>query len=68
MDFIDLASKHFEMKFLVTKTGRSIAGFRVDVMATLFAEAIDMNNVILPKVFVRVIQILFQKVCLCVDV
>ena len=55
-EFIEFASKHPEYKFLVTKIGCGIAGFRVEEIAPLFAEAIDMDNVILPEDFVEVIQ------------
>ena len=55
-EFIEFASKHPEYKFLVTKIGCGIAGFRVEEIAPLFAEAIDMDNVILPEDFVGVIQ------------
>ena len=54
-EFIEFASKHPEYKFLVTKIGCGIAGFRVEEIAPLFAEAIDMDNVILPEDFVEVI-------------
>ena len=55
-EFIEFASKHPEYKFLVTKIGCGIAGFRVEEIAPLFAGAIDMDNVILPEDFVEVIQ------------
>ena len=55
-EFIEFASKHPEYKFLVTKIGCGIAGFRVEEIASLFAAAIDMDNVILPEDFVEVMQ------------
>ena len=55
-EFIEFASKHPEYKFLVTKIGCGIAGFRVEEIAPLFAEVIDMDNVILPEDFVEVMQ------------
>ena len=55
-EFIEFAFKHPEYKFLVTKIGCGIAGFRVEEIAPLFAEAIDMDNVILPEDFVEVMQ------------
>ena len=55
-EFIEFASKHPEYKFLVTKIGCGIAGFRVEEIAPLFAAAIDMDNVILPEDFVEVMQ------------
>lgn len=55
-DFIDFAAGHMEYKFLVTRIGCGIAGFSTLEMAPLFAKAIDMKNVILPKSFVDIIQ------------
>ena len=55
-EFIVFAAKHPEMKFLVTKIGCGIAGFRDQEIAPLFVGAIDVENVILPKSFVEVIQ------------
>ena len=54
--FIMFAKQHPEHKFLVTKIGCGIAGFTIDEIAPLFKEAIDVENVILPKGFVEVIQ------------
>lgn len=54
--FIRFAKQHPEHKFLVTKIGCGIAGFTIDEIAPLFEEAIDVENVILPKGFVEVIQ------------
>ena len=55
-EFILFAKKHPEYKFLVTKIGCGIAGFTTDEIAPLFKDAIDVENVILPKGFVEVIQ------------
>ena len=54
--FIRFAKRHPELKFLVTKIGCGIAGFTIDEIAPLFKDAIDVENVILPKGFVEVIQ------------
>lgn len=54
--FIRFAKQHPEHKFLVTKIGCGIAGFTMDEIAPLFKDAIDVENVILPKGFVEVIQ------------
>lgn len=51
--FIDFAKVHPELTFLVTKIGCGIAGFSCDEIGPLFAEAIDLPNVILPKEFVE---------------
>ena len=52
-EFIEFAKQHPEMKFLVTKIGCGIAGFRVEEIAPLFYHAIDCENIILPKEFVN---------------
>lgn len=53
--FIAFASSHPEYTFLVTRIGCGIAGFTAADMALLFAQAIDVENIILPKDFVEVI-------------
>ena len=50
-EFIAFAKQHQELKFLVTKIGCGIAGFTIDEIAPLFKDAIDVENVILPKEF-----------------
>lgn len=52
-EFIEFASKHPEYKFLVTRIGCGIAGFRDEEIAPLFENAIELENVILPKEFVH---------------
>ena len=54
--FIACAKQQPELKFLVTKVACGIAGFRIEEIAPLFADAINMENVILPKEFVEVIE------------
>ena len=54
-EFIEFAKQHPEYKFLVTKIGCGIAGFAIEEMAPLFQQAIDVENIILPKDFVEVI-------------
>ena len=44
--------QHPEMKFFVTKIGCGIAGFATEEIAPLFADALDVENVILPQEFV----------------
>ncbi|MDD6668392.1 MAG: hypothetical protein ACI309_06525 [Candidatus Limisoma sp.] len=51
-DFIVFAKNHPELTFLVTRIGCGIAGFRDKDIAPLFADAIDVENVILPRSFV----------------
>ena len=50
-EFIRFAKQHLEQKFLVTKIGCGIAGFKVDEIAPLFYHAIDSENIVLPKEF-----------------
>ena len=50
-EFIRFAKQHPEQKFLVTKIGCGIAGFKVDEIAPLFYHAIDSENIVLPKEF-----------------
>jgi hypothetical protein len=51
-EFIAFAKQHPEMKFFVTKIGCGIAGFTTEEIAPLFADAVDVENVILPREFV----------------
>ena len=55
-EFIVFAKSHPELRFLVTKIGCGIAGFREEQIAPLFAEAIDVKNIILPRDFVEIIK------------
>ena len=55
-EFIAFAQAHPELKFLVTRIGCGIAGFRDEQIAPLFAAAIDHDNIILPREFVDAIQ------------
>ena len=52
-EFISFAKSHTALKFLVTKVGCGIAGFTTEEIAPLFAEAINVENIILPKEFVK---------------
>ena len=54
-EFIRFARQHPELKFLVTKIGCGIAGFRVEEIAPLFYHAMDCENVILPKEFFDIV-------------
>lgn len=55
-EFINFAREHRDKKFLVTPIGCGIAGFTVEEMAPLLADAIDDENIILPESFVKVIN------------
>ena len=52
-DFIRFAAENPQLSFLVTRIGCGIAGFRDADIAPLFAQAIDIDNIILPRSFVR---------------
>lgn len=52
-DFIRFAKENDGLTFLVTRIGCGIAGFRDDEIAPLFKEALNIDNVILPKEFVE---------------
>ena len=47
---------HPELKFLVTRIGCGIAAFTPEEIAPLFEEALDYDNVILPKEFADIIN------------
>lgn len=55
-EFIAFAKAHPELHFLVTKIGCGIAGFREQEIAPLFAAAIDLPNISLPKEFIEIIR------------
>ena len=50
-DFFDYARNHPELKFLVTRIGCGIAGFKDTDIAPLFKTAYDVTNVLLPATF-----------------
>lgn len=54
-EFIEFAGNHPELYFYVTRIGCGIAGFSDDDIAPLFASAIDMNNISIPRSFFNVI-------------
>ncbi len=54
-EFINFAKSHPELKFLVTRIGCGIAGFRDEEMAPLFKDAIEIENIYLPKSFYYVL-------------
>ena len=51
--FIRFAKDHSRLTFFVTRIGCGIAGFRDEEIAPLFKDAIDVNNIILPREFVE---------------
>jgi hypothetical protein len=54
-EFVAFAKEHPDMRFFVTKIGCGIAGFSEWDIAPLFADAIDVENILLPREFVEVI-------------
>lgn len=55
-EFYHFALEHPEYKFLITRIGSGIDGFTPEEIAPLFTNAIEQDNVVLPKDFVEVIQ------------
>ncbi|MBR6250644.1 MAG: hypothetical protein IKR17_05560 [Bacteroidales bacterium] len=47
-DFIAFAKQHTELTFLVTRIGCGIAGFRDEEISPLFAQAHNIDNIVLP--------------------
>ena len=48
-EFILFAKEHTELTFLVTRIGCGIAGFTDEEIAPLFAQAHDIENIVLPE-------------------
>lgn len=55
-NFLECARQHPELKFYVTLIACGIAGFKPSQIGPLFKDAITMENVILPKEFVEIIE------------
>jgi hypothetical protein len=55
-DFINLASVHKELNFLVTEIGTGNAGYTVSDIAPLFKFAKLCNNIFLPQRFIDIIK------------
>lgn len=51
-EFTKFAQSRPDLKFYVTQIGCGIAGFKVIEIAPLFQDAVEVENIILPKVFV----------------
>ena len=54
--FIEFAKENPRYKFLVTRIGCGIAGFRDEEIAPLFREALDVENIYLPKPFLEILK------------
>ena len=55
-DFISFAQEHPELRFLVTRIGCGIAGFKDEDIAPLFIEALGQDNIVLPYSFIKVLK------------
>lgn len=55
-EFIRFAQQNSHLTFLVTRIGCGIAGFRDEEIASLFKEALCIDNVVLPKEFVECLK------------
>ena len=54
--FISFAEKHTELFFFVTRIGCGMGGYRDEEMAQFFKQALDVNNICLPKSFVDALK------------
>ena len=61
-EFIRFAQANPELKFLVTRIGCGIAGFRDEEIAPLFDKAMQVPNIDLPETFFKILQIHDQKI------
>ena len=55
-EFIDFARQHPQLKFLVTRIGCGIAGFKDEEISPLFRNALGINNILLPREFVDILN------------
>ena len=56
-EFIEFARNNKDLKFLVTRIGCGIAGFRDEEIAPLFKNALNELNIILPKSFYNILAL-----------
>lgn len=54
--FIKFAKMHKELHFLVTEIGCGLAGMSIKQIAPLFKDALEVENISLPKKFLKVLQ------------
>lgn len=54
-EFIAFAKANPHFTFLVTKIGCGIAGFKEEEIAPLFADALQVENIVLPESFCNII-------------
>ena len=55
-EFIAYAKMHTEMKFLVTRIGCGIAGYKDGEIAPLFRNAVDVENIYLPEAWWAILE------------
>lgn len=55
-EFVVFAEQHPEFKFLVTRIGCGIAGFKDKQIAPLFSKAVNLSNVYLPRSFLLMLN------------
>lgn len=55
-EFIEFDKAHGEYRFLVTRIGCGIAGFRDEDIAPLFRDALTVENIYLPGSFIEVLS------------
>lgn len=55
-EFIEFAKNHSQYIFLVTRIGCGIAGFHYADIAPLFKAALPVENILLPRSFVRILE------------
>lgn len=51
-EFIEFAKANSSLTFMVTKIGCGIAGFKEEEIAPLFADALQVENIVLPESFI----------------
>lgn len=61
-EFIRFAQENPRLKFLVTRIGCGIAGFKDEEIAPLFDKAMQVPNIYLPETFFKILQIHDQKI------
>jgi hypothetical protein len=54
--FIDFAKKHYNLQFLVTEIGCGLAGYQPKDIAPLFKDAVNIQNIHLPKRFWKILD------------
>lgn len=61
-EFIRFAQANPELKFLVTRIGCGIAGFKDEEIAPLFDEATHVSNIYLPETFYNILRSHCRKI------